>query len=208
MKTIAGLLTGVLILGATSVFDRPVLAAAHRPELEYLEAVNRTGPPRDPELLFLLMGEYANANRHREGAEFFEARLAEFGPRLTDVQKSLYLSAIGILRAGYAQDVSLLRRIGFVRETLGQLDEAKRLSQGQVFVGRWASGVGSARVPGFFGRRDVAREDLEWCLANPGKAPHPGWMREVYIRLADLHRRDGDAAKAEAFRRWRSARRM
>src|SRR5262245_43388411 len=190
----------IMILNAAGWSNAPVLAAAHRPELEYLEAVNRTGPP-DPELLFLLMGEYANANRHRAGAEFFEARIAEFGPRLSDVQKSLYLSAIGILRAGYAEDVSLLKRIGFVKETLGKLDEAKRLSQGQVFVVRWASGVVSARVPSFFGRRDVALEDLEWCLANAGKAPHPGWMREVYIRLADLDRRDGDAAKAEAFRR-------
>src|SRR5215510_5709364 len=201
VKTLARLLAGALILGATCSFEAPALAAAHNPELEYLEAVNRTGPPRDPELLFLLMGAYANANRDREGAEFFEARLAEFGPRLSDVQKSLYLSAIGILRAGYAQDVSLLKRIGFVKETLGKLDEAKRLSQGQVFVVRWASGVVSARVPSFFGRRDVALEDLEWCLANAGKAPHPGWMREVYIRLGDLHRRDGDAARAEDLRR-------
>ena len=195
------MLTGGLILGATCLFDAPARAAAHNPELEYLEAVNRTGPTRDPELLFLLMGAYANANRDREGAEFFEARLAEFGPRLSDVQKSLYLSAIGLLRAGYAQDVSLLKRIDWVKETLRRLDEAKRLSQGQVFVVRWISGVVSARVPAFFGRRDVALQDLEWCLANAEKAPDPGWMREVYIRLADLHRRAGDAAKAEQFRR-------
>src|SRR5215510_346797 len=175
VKTIARLLAGALILGATGLSYRPVLAAAHRPELEYLEAVNRSGPPPDPELLFLLMGEYANANRHREGAEFFEARLIGFAPRLSDVQKSLYLTAIGILRAGYAQDVSLLRRVGFVKATLAKLDEAKRLSQGQVFVVRWASGVVSARVPAFFERHDAALTDLEWCLANAAKAPHPGW---------------------------------
>jgi hypothetical protein len=57
-------------LGGTGLLYQPVLAASHRPELEYLEAVNRTGPPRDPQLLFLLIGEYANANRHRAGAEF------------------------------------------------------------------------------------------------------------------------------------------
>src|SRR5262245_30407585 len=201
MKTIAGLLTGALILGATGLLVRPVLAASHRPELEYLEAVNRTGPPRNPELLFLLMGEYANANRHREGAEFFEARLVEFGPQLSDVQKSLYLAAIGLLRAGYAQNVSLLKRVGWVKETLAQLDEAKRLSGGQVFVVRWISGVVEARVPGFFGRREVAREDLEWCLANAEKAPDPGWMREVYLRLANLDERVGATAKAGELRR-------
>jgi hypothetical protein len=40
-----------------------------RPELEYLKAVNSAAPPQDPQLLFLLMGEFANANRQEEGAE-------------------------------------------------------------------------------------------------------------------------------------------
>jgi hypothetical protein len=75
------------------------------PELEYLKAVNRVAPPRDPQLLFLLMAEYSNANLQDEGAEFFSARLKEFGPRLTDAQKALYLSAIGLLRAQHASSV-------------------------------------------------------------------------------------------------------
>jgi hypothetical protein len=51
-------------------------AGPHRPEIEYLQAVNRVAPPRDPQLLFLLMGQYSNANLQGEGAEFFSARLA------------------------------------------------------------------------------------------------------------------------------------
>ena len=66
-----------------------------RPELEYLKAVNSAAPPEDPQLLFLLMGEFANANQQAEGAEFLSARLNEFSPRLSDAQKALYLSAIG-----------------------------------------------------------------------------------------------------------------
>src|SRR5260370_42337214 len=65
-------------------------AGSHRPELEYLKAVNSVAPPRDPQLLFLLMAQYSNANLQNEGAEFFSARLKEFGPRLTDAQKALY----------------------------------------------------------------------------------------------------------------------
>jgi hypothetical protein len=80
------------------------------PELEYLKALNQQ-PPRDSQLLFLLMAQYANANRHREGAEFLQSRLDQFGPRMTDVQKSLYLSAIAALRAGAANDVPFLKRI-------------------------------------------------------------------------------------------------
>ena len=49
-----------------------------RPELEYLKAVNSVAPPQDPQLLFLLMGEFANANQQAEGAEFLSARLNEF----------------------------------------------------------------------------------------------------------------------------------
>jgi hypothetical protein len=61
------------------------------PELEYLKAVNSAAPPKDPQLLFLLMGAFANANQQAEGAAFLSAQLNEFGPRLTDAQKSLYL---------------------------------------------------------------------------------------------------------------------
>src|SRR5882757_10982454 len=78
----------------------------HLPELEYLKSVNRVGPPQDPQLLFLLMAEYANANEQAEGAEFFSERLSEFKPHLTNAQESLYLSAIGLLRAQNARKVS------------------------------------------------------------------------------------------------------
>ncbi|PYT64945.1 MAG: hypothetical protein DMG42_33440 [Acidobacteria bacterium] len=89
-------------------------AVSHRPELEYLMAVNSVAPPQDPQLLFLLMAQYANANIPGEGVEFFSARLREFGPSLTDLQKALYLTAIALLRAQNASSVSLLHRIGYV----------------------------------------------------------------------------------------------
>jgi hypothetical protein len=60
-----------------------------------LKAVNSAGAPHDPQLLFLLMAQYANGNLQREGVDFPAARSNEFGPRLTDPQKALYLSAIG-----------------------------------------------------------------------------------------------------------------
>jgi hypothetical protein len=33
--------------------------------------VNAVGPPQDPQLLFLLMVQYANANQQERGVEFF-----------------------------------------------------------------------------------------------------------------------------------------
>jgi glyoxylase-like metal-dependent hydrolase (beta-lactamase superfamily II) len=175
--------------------------ASGRPELEYLKAVNRAGPPQDPQLLFLLVGQYANANLHREGAEQISALLHDFDSRLSDAQKALYLSAIGALRAGYADRVPLLARIGWVNDTITILEKARTLSGGDLFVVRWMTGVVYAQLPVFFRKRDAARADLEWCLQNIDKAPHPGWAREVYFNLARLSRDDGDARAAQEFLR-------
>ncbi len=171
------------------------------PELEYLKAVNSAAPPQDPQLLFLLMGAYANANQQAEGAEFLTARLNEFGPRLTDAQKSLYLSAIGLLRAQHASTISLLHRIGYVKDTIAMLDQAKRLSGGQIYVVNWISGVVRSQIPNFFHQRRAAQDDLTWCAANIAKAPDIGWLREVDFRLASLALTDGDQVKAQDYLR-------
>src|SRR5260370_18088558 len=44
-------------------------SGASRPELEYLKAVNSAAPPKDPQLLFLLMGAYPNATHQPEAAD-------------------------------------------------------------------------------------------------------------------------------------------
>ena len=171
------------------------------PDLEYLKAVNSVAPPRDPQLLFLLMGQFASSNRQAEGSDFFAARLNEFGPRLTAVQKSLYLSIIGLLRAQNAPSVGLTHRYGYVKETIATLDEAKRLSGGQVFVVNWIAGIVHTELPGLFHQRQAAQEELTWCLEHADKAPHAGWLREVYFHLGKLALADGDQAKAHEYLR-------
>src|SRR5713101_488504 len=119
MRTAIYLSAALLVFGALLVNLRLAPAGAapggqagpvsHGPELEYLKAVNSVAPPRDPQLVFLLMGQYSNANRQDEGAEFFSARLKEFGPRLTHAQKALYLSAIGLLRHKQKQQLRISR---------------------------------------------------------------------------------------------------
>jgi glyoxylase-like metal-dependent hydrolase (beta-lactamase superfamily II) len=170
-----------------------------RPELEYLKAVNRVSPPEDPQLLFLLMAQYANANRQQEGVDFFSARLQEFGPRLSDTQKALYLSAIGLLRAQHTSSVSLVHRIWYVKETIATLDQARQLSKGQVFVVNWMDGVVRAQLPAIFRQRAAAREHLRWCLENADKAPHAGWLREVYYHLGRMALAEGDKGKAHEY---------
>src|SRR5229473_1854863 len=196
------LVVGSLVyLGTNGTATSPAQPSSSRPELEYLKAVNSAAPPKDPQLLFLLMGEYANANRQTEGAEFFSARLNEFGPRLTDAQKSLYLSAIGLLRAQHASSVSLFHRIGYVKETIAMLDQAKQLSGGQIFVVNWISGVVRSQLPGWFHQNGTAKNDLTWCVANIDKAPNIGWLREVDFQLGRLALADGDQAKAGGYLR-------
>jgi glyoxylase-like metal-dependent hydrolase (beta-lactamase superfamily II) len=192
-----------LALATPAAGDRAGTAAvsSQHPEMEYLEAVNKQGPPGDPQVLFLLMGQYSSAHAQARGVEFFSARLHEFDSRLTDVQRALYLSAIGLLRAEHASDVPLLQRIGYVKDTLALLDEARQRSGGQVFVVNWIAGVVHTRVPGFFAQASTARQELEWCIRNSDKAPHAGWLREVYRELAVLARADGDQARAQDFLR-------
>src|SRR5262245_30758831 len=180
---IAVLLCGaLLIIGAALVLrsgDNPALKR-HSADLEYLKAVNSVGPLQDPELMFVLMTEFANSNLQGEGAEFFSARLKQFEPQLTPVQKSLYLSIVGLLRAQHAHTVPILRRIGYVKETIAILDQAKQLSGGDVFVVNWVAGVVRTELPGFFGQRKTAQAELAWCVEHADKAPHPAWLREVY----------------------------
>ncbi len=176
-------------------------AGAARPELEYLKAVNSVAPPRDPQLLFLLMAQYSNANLQGEGAEFLSARLKEFGPRLTDAQKALYLSAIGSLRAQNASQVPLVHRIGYVKDTIAMLEQARQLSGGQVFVVNWIAGIVHAQLPGFFHQKNAAQNELAWCVTNADKAPHAGWLREVYYYLGKLALADGERDKAQDYLR-------
>jgi glyoxylase-like metal-dependent hydrolase (beta-lactamase superfamily II) len=147
------------------------------------------------------MAQYSNANLQAEGAEFFSARLNEFGPRLTDAQKVLYLSAIGLLRAQHASSVSLLHRIGYVKDTIAILDQAKQLSGGQVFVVNWIAGIVHTELPSFFRQRKAAQDELAWCVENADKAPHAGWLREIYYHLGKLALADGEQAKAQDYLR-------
>lgn len=206
MKTSVYLLAALLlgtaaIVGLAAGESRTSSSPSPRPELNYWKAVNSVAPPQDPQVLFLLMAQYSNANLQGEGAEFLSARLKEFGSRLTDPQKALYLSAIALLRAQHASQVSLLHRIGYVKDTITILDQAKQLSGGQVFVVNWIAGIVHAQLPSFFHQKQAAQDELAWCVANADKAPHAGWLREVYYYLGKLALADGQQAKAQDYLR-------
>ena len=192
----------LIVVAAVVLFsgDKPS-AKLHNADLEYLKSVNSVAPLKDPELLFVLMTQFVNLNLQGDGAEFFSARLRQFEPKLTPVQKSLYLGIIGLLRAQHASSVSLLKRYGYVKDTIGILDQAKQLSGGEVFVVNWIAGVVHTELPGYFNQRKAAQEELAWCLQHADKAPHPAWLREVYYHLGKLALNDGDRVRAGEYLR-------
>jgi glyoxylase-like metal-dependent hydrolase (beta-lactamase superfamily II) len=206
MRTALYLSAALLVFGVFLVSLRKITAdsvagpaSSARPELEYFKAVNSVAPPKDPQLLFLLMAQYSNANMQSDGVEFFSARLKEFSPRLNDVQKALYLSAIGLLRAQHAGSVSLLHRVGYVKDTITILEQAKQHSGGQVFVVNWIIGVVYSQLPSFFGQGKAAQDELNWCEEHGDKAPDAGWLREVYYRLGKLALARGEQTKAQEY---------
>jgi glyoxylase-like metal-dependent hydrolase (beta-lactamase superfamily II) len=87
----------------------------------------------------------------------------------------------------------------YVKDTIAILDEAKQRSGGRIFAVNWISGVVRTQLPGFFGQRYAAREELTWCLANVDKAPNVAWLREVYHYLAVLADADGDLPKSRDY---------
>src|SRR5215470_15662590 len=199
-------LFGVFLVGlrearAWPVPGNPSGSGSRRPQLDYFKAINSVAPPQDPQLLFLLMAQYSNANLQKDGIEFFSARLKEFGPQLTDAQKSLYLSAIGLLRAQNASSVSLLHRIGYVKDTIAILEQARQLSGGKIFVVNWIAGIVHSQLPSMFRQSKAAEAELNWCLENADKAPHAGWLREVYYHLGRLAVAAGEQAKAQDYLR-------
>jgi glyoxylase-like metal-dependent hydrolase (beta-lactamase superfamily II) len=90
-----------------------------------------------------------------------------------------------------------LHRIGYVRDTIAILDQAKTLSGGQVFVVHWIAGIVRTELPSLFRQREAAQDELAWCVENADKAPHAGWLREVYYHLGKLALADGEQAKAQ-----------
>ncbi len=171
----------------------------YQSELEYLKAMNSAGPADDPQMIFLLMAQYLNANQHEAGIEFFKSLFDKYESQLPPQRKALYLAALGLLRASYANEIFLLSRIGWVNETIDILETARKLSNNEIFVIRWITGVVYAQLPDRFNKKDAAIEDLKWCVENISKAPHYGWLREVYYHLGSIYHKAKDHRQAEEF---------
>lgn len=176
----------ILLMNMAACQSGDVRAPSSDVRLEYLKTVNQLRPDTDPELVLLLMTQFVSASDTGNGIAYFEDLLHRFEHSATSEQRALYMANLGLLRARHADHVFILRRIGWVNDTITLLNDAARISGGQTFVIRWIRGNVFAQLPSIFSQRQTAFDDLSWCLAHAGAAPHPGWMREVNFQLARL----------------------
>ncbi len=198
--TISRILLVATILLATGCATSPAPPSqTYHADLEYLKALHQAAPVADPQLVAFLMQQFMNANQLEAGLAFFESLLEKHGERFFPEQKAVYLSAQAVLRASHADEVPLLKRVAWVNETIHRLETARTLSHDDSFLVRWMTGVVYAQLPERFGKTEAALADLRWCLEHTAKAPHSGWLREVFHQLAVLHRKAGDQNDAQAY---------
>ncbi len=156
--------------------------------LEYLKVINEKGQAGDPQLIVLLMAQFMNSNQRPAGIDFFGSVLEQYQSDMSPEQHALYLSALATLRASHAVYVPMMERVPWVKETVTMLERARELTKNADFLVRWMSGVVYAQIPNeVFKKHATAIEDLQWCEKNLDKAPHPGWLREVYFYLGFIY---------------------
>ena len=191
------LLIGASLLGSGCTTTSTAPYQTYHPELEYLKSLHQAGPVTDPQIVAFLMQQFMNTNQLQAGIAFFDSFLWK-NTRLSFPPNK----APSVLRAFCAplsNQVPLWRRIAWVNETIEMLEKARTLSNNESFLVRWMTGVVYAQLPDRFNKADAAMVDLKWCVDNISKAPHDGWLREVFYHLAVLYNRTNDQKQAQAY---------
>ncbi len=184
-------------------FDRiaaEMPARSFHPLLPLFETLLSYGRNSDPRMTMLAVNAYLNANQQAVGIRLFERVLERYGDEMADDVRAVYIAAYAILRATHADQVPLVRRIGWVLESFRHLEEARRLTGGNHPIVRWAAGQIYAQVPWFFFKKRQAYADLTWLSERPETAPVLGFYREVHRQLARLNA--GKHDKGAAKRAW------
>lgn len=170
-------------------------------ELDYLKEIHTQSPEVDPSLTSLLMATLLNAKQQEKGIKFFEELIAK---NLTDTKSKQYainLSSLAVLRTSNAENIFLLKRKKWVRETIKMFNKAREI-QPDNFLVRWMSGTVLAQLPPQFEQVDQAKTDLEWLLSRVEQIPRDGLLagtqREVYYQLARIYQQEGEKEKSQA----------
>lgn len=168
-------------------------------DIALYESVLSYSPLADPRPVFLLANNYIVANQQDVGIAYFARLLKRYELQMSDDQRATYLAAYALLRATYADEIALPKRIFWVRDTFEILETAKSLTNDQNPLARWAAGIVYAQAPAFFGKRDTALQDLRWLADRPALEPTPGFNREVYHHLSKVYKANGESNLAAQY---------
>jgi glyoxylase-like metal-dependent hydrolase (beta-lactamase superfamily II) len=181
-RTISALLA---LLGSTACASVPPPAqppvTQQRPLPSLLEAA--AYPNSSPLLVLVTMQQLLAAHREWEGYAYF-GRLADQQPG----RRALFRSLQATMQARVANQVPLLKRVAWVEDAIGKLDEG---AAADPLLGRFARGIVLAELPSRFGRAQQAIDDLQACLARRAELPL-GFDRGIYRALAAAYRTAGD----------------
>jgi glyoxylase-like metal-dependent hydrolase (beta-lactamase superfamily II) len=199
----------------TKICDNPGEGYQSSPELDYLNALLEAGPASSSTILIVMAMLYSNLNRQVEGIGRFEYYLNRYSSQLLPSEKSVYLSCLALLRAGRAQQLSLLQlttQLDLIRRTLSDMNEAKELTRNEPdftpnlekLIARWVSGLLQTGLPWPFGNRQAALEDLRWCEKTitesiERKSAAFQFLREVYYNLAVIYKDAGQNDLAQQY---------
>ena len=111
-------LVGSLLFSACTHAPKPQPAVAQNREIGAFARV-AAWPNAEPLIAIIAGQEFAAAHHERDGYEYFQ-RLAQEQP-----QRPILLSLEGMLQARAADQIPLLRRVGWVEEAVGKLDRAQ-----------------------------------------------------------------------------------
>ena len=190
--TLTGLSTSLAPSAVFSEFGSMKGDRSFHADIAFYEVVLSYGTVTDPRPVFLLANAYIVSNQQKYGISYFERLLKRYQNQMSPDIKATYLSAYALLRATYAEQVSIPRRLFWVWDTFDILEESLRLSKNNPLV-RWSAGIIYAQVPGFFGKREQALNELLWLAERPELEPNPGFYREVYHFLARLYANKGSS---------------
>ncbi len=186
-----GLSTSLAPAEVFEYFGRAENDRSFHADILFYEVVLSYGPVADPRPILLLTNAYIVTNQQKYGISYFERLLKRYENSMTDDRRAVYLSAYALLRATYANQVPILSRIMWVRDTFGILEEAESLSENNPLV-HWSAGLIYAQVPGFFGKREEALSQLLWLVERPELEPTAGFYREAYHFLGKLYADKGE----------------
>ncbi len=173
-------------------FSKASKDRSFQPTIDLMEVVLSYGANTDPRITFLLVNAYLTCNQQARGIRFFEKLIDTYQDIMADDVQAHYLSAYAIIRATFAEEVFVLRRIGWMHKTFALLDQAQALTNAEDPLVYWAAGLIYAQVPFFFLKKTKAYEALNWLADRPETEPVFGFYREVYHFLSTLHARDGN----------------